>query len=351
MSKSDQTKDRRQTVKGLGRRPGFCLWTIRRPGESSFEPWRRGGWLALAFAALTAPAHAADAFSTDWAAGAKSETRLVAAGGSLAGFEVRLAPGAITYWRDPGDAGVPPVFDFAGSDNVARVEPVFPAPKRIRESDGSEAFGYDSDVVFPLKIEPSDPAKPVTLKLSANFAVCEKICLPAQARLRLTLPGAHSTYAASRRSGPRRRAARGRGEGVRRAHARRRRRLAPLRPRRSGPRARPLRRAARRLVGLGRGRAGRGGAGLLPAELTRQAEGRRASGRSAADNDGRGAVGGDDDAGASAEVGPRAHAHCAWLRSVAGGGPVAQFPAYREKNREFVVLFRFWTKVSASTCR
>jgi len=152
--------------------------------------------LALAFAALTAPAHAADAFSTDWAAGAKSEARLVAAGGSLAGFEVRLAPGAITYWRDPGDAGVPPVFDFAGSDNVARVEPVFPAPRRIRESDGSEAFGYDNDVVFPLKIEASDPAKPVTLKLHANFAVCEKICLPAEARLSLTLPGAHSTYAA-----------------------------------------------------------------------------------------------------------------------------------------------------------
>jgi DsbC/DsbD-like thiol-disulfide interchange protein len=195
MSQSDQTKNRRQTVKGFGKRPGFYLCTIRRAGKSSLEPRRRSGWAALAVAGLAAPAIAADVFSTDWVAGAKSEARLIAAGGSLAGFEVRLAPGAITYWRDPGDAGVPPVFDFVGSDNVAKVEPVFPAPRRIRESDGSEAFGYNSDVVFPLKIEANDPAKPVTLKLHVNFAVCEKICLPAEARLSLTLPGVHSTYA------------------------------------------------------------------------------------------------------------------------------------------------------------
>src|SRR5208337_2592068 len=149
----------------------------------------------VAFGALMASTCLADEFSTDWAASAKSKARLVAADDSLAGFEIRLAPGAITYWRDPGDAGVPPTFDFSGSDNVATVEPVFPAPKRIAESDGSEAFGYDGDVVFPLRVEPSDPAKPVTVALHVNYAVCEKICLPAQARLRLTLPRAASPYA------------------------------------------------------------------------------------------------------------------------------------------------------------
>jgi DsbC/DsbD-like thiol-disulfide interchange protein len=152
-------------------------------------------FIALVLAAHCLPAQAADAFATDWATGAKSEARLVAARGNLAGFEIRLAPGAITYWRDPGDAGVPPVFDFSGSDNVAKVEPLFPAPKRITESDGSVAFGYDGSVVFPLLVERQDAAKPVTLALNANFAVCEKICLPAEARLTLTLPGAGSPYA------------------------------------------------------------------------------------------------------------------------------------------------------------
>jgi len=149
----------------------------------------------IAFGALTTSACSADEFSTNWAGSAKSQARLVAAGESLAGFEIRLAPGAITYWRDPGDAGVPPTFDFSGSDNVAKVEPVFPAPKRIAESDGSETFGYKDGVVLPLRIERRDATKPATLAMHANYAVCEKICLPAQARLELTLPAAASPYA------------------------------------------------------------------------------------------------------------------------------------------------------------
>jgi DsbC/DsbD-like thiol-disulfide interchange protein len=151
-----------------------------------------GGALAAAFSLLLlgAPAFAADAFSTDWALTAKSQARLIAGGGDLAGFEIALSPGAITYWRDPGDAGLPPTLDFSGSDNVASVEPEFPAPKRLKEADGGEAFGYDRGVVIPLRVEPRDPAKPTTLKLNADFAVCEKVCLPAKAHLELTLPSA-----------------------------------------------------------------------------------------------------------------------------------------------------------------
>jgi DsbC/DsbD-like thiol-disulfide interchange protein len=153
---------------------------------------RIGCPLAAAFSLLLpgSPASAADAFSTDWALAAKSRARLIAGGGDLAGFEIALSPGAITYWRDPGDAGLPPTLDFSGSDNVASVEPEFPAPKRIKEADGGEAFGYDGSVVFPLAVKPRDPAKPATLKLNADFAVCEKVCLPAKAHLELTLPSA-----------------------------------------------------------------------------------------------------------------------------------------------------------------
>ena len=163
----------------------------------------RAGFLTAALAALAlvlpgAPARAGDSFSTDWAQGSKSEARLIAAGAGLAGFEIALAPGAITYWRDPGDAGLPPTLDFSGSENLASVEPLFPAPRRIAEADGGEAFGYDSGVIFPLRVKPSDPAKPVTLKLNADFAVCEKVCLPAKARLSLTLPTtADSPYASA----------------------------------------------------------------------------------------------------------------------------------------------------------
>ncbi len=150
---------------------------------------------ALALVLIGAPARAADSFSTDWAQGAKSEARLIAAGAGLAGFEIALAPGAITYWRDPGDSGLPPTLDFSGSENVASVEPLFPAPKRITEADGGQAFGYDGSVIFPLRVQFRDPMKPATLKLNADFAVCEKVCLPAKAHLELMLPaGADSPY-------------------------------------------------------------------------------------------------------------------------------------------------------------
>jgi DsbC/DsbD-like thiol-disulfide interchange protein len=148
-----------------------------------------GGLAAALLLVLSrASAFATNAFSTDWAQTAKSQARLIAGRGDLAGFEIALSPGAITYWRDPGDAGLPPTLDFSASDNVASVELKFPAPKRIKEADGGEAFGYDGNVVFPLRIKPRDPKKPMTLNLNADFAVCEKVCLPAKAHLELTLP-------------------------------------------------------------------------------------------------------------------------------------------------------------------
>jgi DsbC/DsbD-like thiol-disulfide interchange protein len=152
---------------------------------------------ALAALALAAPA-AADEYASGWARASKAEARLVAGAAGQAAVEVRLAPGAITYWRNPGDSGAPPRFDFAGSRNLARAEPRFPAPKRIAEPDGSDAFGYDDAVVFPLAVAALDLSQPVELKLKFDYAVCEKLCLPAKAELTLTLPqGGASPFAAA----------------------------------------------------------------------------------------------------------------------------------------------------------
>ena len=151
----------------------------------------------LALLLLALPAQAAEPFASDWTPSAKSRARVIADGAGGAGFQVELAPGAITYWRDPGDAGVPPTFDFAGSENVARAEALFPAPSRIAEPDGGQAFGYERAVVFPIRVEPTDSAKPVVLALNVNYAVCEKICLPAKASAKLTIPvGVQSPFAA-----------------------------------------------------------------------------------------------------------------------------------------------------------
>jgi DsbC/DsbD-like thiol-disulfide interchange protein len=147
--------------------------------------------LAMVFGVAT-PAFAADAYSSDWAEGLKSSARLIAAGpadGVLqAGVEIKLAEGAITYWRNPGDAGLPPTLSFEGSANLAQARVSFPAPRRLPEVGGGEAFGYDRALILPIDVEAIDATKPVAIALKLNYAVCEAICVPAEASLRLVLP-------------------------------------------------------------------------------------------------------------------------------------------------------------------
>jgi DsbC/DsbD-like thiol-disulfide interchange protein len=120
-----------------------------------------------------------------------------------AGVEIRLDPGFKTYWRTPGEAGIPPMLDWSGSDNVASVTVAWPAPVRFEEA-GLFSIGYTSGIVIPVTVEAKDAGKPVDLDLSVTYAVCEKICIPAEgaARLRLEAP-ALSTPVAQRIAGAR----------------------------------------------------------------------------------------------------------------------------------------------------
>ncbi|MFZ0558825.1 MAG: protein-disulfide reductase DsbD domain-containing protein [Methylovirgula sp.] len=155
---------------------------------------RLGFVLGLCLAALPAKS---DPFASAWSEG-QAQMRLIAAGGDGASYtaaaEIRLPPTAITYWRTPGDAGVPPTFSTAGSENVAKAEVLFPAPRRINEQ-GIEAFGYRGGVVFPLHVAAREVDKPVRLRLTVNYAVCDNICLPEESRAELVLPrGAQSPH-------------------------------------------------------------------------------------------------------------------------------------------------------------
>jgi DsbC/DsbD-like thiol-disulfide interchange protein len=105
----------------------------------------------------------------------------------LVGVEIALADGWKTYWRNPGDAGVPPAFEWAASTNVAAVNVRYPAPVRMHES-GAEVLGYKGVVIFPLEVVPKDAGKPVGLDLVVSLGICRDICIPAEAKLSLTLP-------------------------------------------------------------------------------------------------------------------------------------------------------------------
>ncbi|MGI8525278.1 MAG: protein-disulfide reductase DsbD domain-containing protein, partial [Pseudolabrys sp.] len=109
-----------------------------------------------------------------------------------AGIEIKLQTGWKTYWRSPGDSGVPPRFDFTGSDNLASARVQYPAPHALTDETGT-SIGYKGGVIFPVRIIPRDPSKPVMLKVTAEYAVCEKLCVPAEGRAELSL--ANSTGA------------------------------------------------------------------------------------------------------------------------------------------------------------
>jgi DsbC/DsbD-like thiol-disulfide interchange protein len=162
-------------------------------------------WRILTIAALAAfglstlctLADAADASA--WSDDSRSSVRLIAGTNKSgepklrAGIEIKLQPGWKTYWRYPGDSGVPPRFDFAGSDNVLRAKVLYPAPHLFNDETGN-SLGYKTNVVFPVQVTPKQPGKPVTLRLKLDYAVCEKLCIPAVGQAELAFgagPGAN----------------------------------------------------------------------------------------------------------------------------------------------------------------
>lgn len=131
--------------------------------------------------------------SSPWLNGENSRLRLIAGDTSgdtwTAALQVELDQGWKTYWRNPGDSGVPPRFDFSASANVGRAEARYPVPHRFSDAYG-DSIGYEGKVAFPIEIDPDDRSKPVRLELKLDYAVCEKICVPATASLTIQLvPG------------------------------------------------------------------------------------------------------------------------------------------------------------------
>ena len=137
--------------------------------------------LVLAAAALAGEA-------SPWFQGHHSRARLVAGGADgaarLAAIEIALDRGFKTYWRHPGESGLPPAFDWSASENVAMAEVLWPAPTRFEDA-GGVSYGYANGVVFPVRFTRGDPGKPVHLVLKLDYGVCKDICIPAHAELAL----------------------------------------------------------------------------------------------------------------------------------------------------------------------
>jgi DsbC/DsbD-like thiol-disulfide interchange protein len=145
--------------------------------------------MTLLAALLAAPAAATtqdDVLSASLLPGWQMES-----GAHMAAVELVLAPGWKTYWRSPGDAGIPPSFDWSGSKNVRSVRLHWPAPT-VFHTNGLQTIGYHDRLVLPVEVTAIDTSQPVHLAAKIDLGICDQICLPASVSLSTDLiaPGA-----------------------------------------------------------------------------------------------------------------------------------------------------------------
>lgn len=150
--------------------------------------------LFLFAAGLVAIPVYAQAQASEWQHHESSDARLIAStkassdGALYVGLHIKLNPHWHTYWRSPGDAGFPPAPDWKESTNLDKAELLFPWPHRYAMQ-GLETYGYEGEIVFPIKITKKDPAADVALKAKLSLLVCSDICVPADFKFDLSLPG------------------------------------------------------------------------------------------------------------------------------------------------------------------
>lgn len=135
--------------------------------------------MTLIACALAAPL---PAFATDVISAELLQGWLRPDGSRVAGIRMTIAPGWKTYWRAPGDMGIPPSFDWSGSDNLRAVAVEWPAPTVFRE-ENLTTIGYRDQVVLPVVIGVHRKDAPVTLQTTIDLGVCSDICVPAQLHL------------------------------------------------------------------------------------------------------------------------------------------------------------------------
>src|ERR1700704_3067860 len=135
--------------------------------------------------------------SSPWQRGGHAAVRLLRGSRSgavlLGGIAFQLQPGWHTYWRTPGDSGVPPRIDFGKSENIEAVTILWPAPTKFADGAGGTSLGYQKQVVLPLRIVAKNADRPVKLRAHINYAVCEKLCIPVEANAELAFTSVAST--------------------------------------------------------------------------------------------------------------------------------------------------------------
>jgi thiol:disulfide interchange protein/DsbC/DsbD-like thiol-disulfide interchange protein len=112
------------------------------------------------------------------------------------GLVIEHAPHWHTYWKNPGDSGLPTTLTWQLPAGVSAGEIAWPTPKRLPVGPLVN-YGYEDKLLLPVPVEVASDFKGDTLniKLSAQWLVCKDVCIPQQGEFVLRLP-ANATTAA-----------------------------------------------------------------------------------------------------------------------------------------------------------
>jgi thiol:disulfide interchange protein DsbD len=115
------------------------------------------------------------------------KAQLYPGGGDHGGLYFKLEPGWHVYWKNPGDAGLPPNIHWTLPEGVTAEPLQFTAPKRLPLGPLMD-YGYEDEVVYPFKLEIAKSVKPGTAILHAkvDWLVCSSSCIPGKADLEIT---------------------------------------------------------------------------------------------------------------------------------------------------------------------
>jgi len=134
------------------------------------------------------------ALESAWSNGIESQVRLLSPlthnnnqNKMYIGLEYKLEQGWKTYWQSPGEGGFPQEISWDLSENIKDLEILWPLPQYF-EILGFTSVGYINEIVFPLKIKIKDINKKTLIILDINYLTCKDICIPGNARLKLTIP-------------------------------------------------------------------------------------------------------------------------------------------------------------------
>ncbi|TRL39394.1 protein-disulfide reductase DsbD domain-containing protein [Rhizobium straminoryzae] len=157
--------------------------------------FRRHASAALLAATALLPAHGTQAATSNWAQNDGGRMRIIAlpatADGTVQGaLQIEPTRGWITYWKEPGQAGIPPQVVVSPGNGITLEKMDFPVPS-LFDAGGIKDLGYDHAVTLPFTLKVADPSAPLKIHASAFIGLCRNICIPFQADFEVDLTRAN----------------------------------------------------------------------------------------------------------------------------------------------------------------